>query len=209
MSALRSAVSRSPTTSASDLPLLSPAQFAGLQSLLTKLYNKPVHLRLQPLRRPHLDADVLASVVSTRLRDRRAIPRRIIRDAAWKAQLPTPASLVALRQARQRAGVVVEGKVLERHSGYGAGVGGRTPTSRILAGLRLSRVSSVRVEAAGRLSKRITANRSQRKVARRGASGKGKGYMVRGFRKAHVGVAMREGKRRIGSYGVRVEVGHS
>ena len=73
----------------------------------------------------------------------------------------------------------------------------------------MSQVSSVRVEAAGRLSKRITANRSQRKVARRGANAKSAGFMVRGFRKAHMAVSMKAGKRRIGSYGIRVDLGHS
>jgi len=70
-------------------------------------------------------------------------------------------------------------------------------------------VSSVRVQAAGRLSARMTANRAQKKIARRGANGKGAGYMTRGFRKGHVGVSFKAGKRRIGAYGVRVDLGHS
>ena len=38
---------------------------------------------------------------------------------------------------------------------------------------------------------------------------KSAGYMVRGFRKGHVMVSQKAGKRRIGSYGIRVDIGHS
>ncbi|KAK5122761.1 hypothetical protein LTR85_003676 [Meristemomyces frigidus] len=190
----------------SGVNLFDPAHQAGLQSLLSKLYSKPVELNIIKLRRPHLDADILSSVVTQKLRDRKTAPRRVIRDAAWKAQLPTARSVVELQQAKKQPGTMVTSRALERSSAFGPL---RAQTSAIIEGLKLSQVSSVRVEAAGRLSKRITANRSQRKVARRGANAKESGYMLRGFRKAHVMVAQKAGKRRIGSYGIRVDLGHS
>lgn len=186
--------------------LFDPAHQAGLQSLLSKVYAKPVELNIIKLRRPHLDADILSSVVTQKLRDRKTAPRRVIRDAAWKAQLPSDRSVVELQQAKKQPGTMVTSRALERSSAFGPL---RTQTSRIIQSLKLSQVSSVRVEAAGRLSKRITANRSQRKVARRGANAKAAGYMTRGFRKAHVTVSQKAGKRRIGSYGIRVDLGHS
>jgi len=200
-----------PTMSASAakkgaINLIDPAQTAGLQSLLSRLYGKPVQLELTKLRRAHLDADILAAAVTQRLRDRKNQPRRVIRDAAWKAQLPSDRAVVELQQAKKQPGVAVTSRAVERASAFGPL---RTPTSNILRSLKLSQVSSVAVGAAGRLTKRITANRSQRKVARRGANAKGAGYMVRGFRKSHVKVALRHGKRRIGSYGIRVKVGHT
>jgi len=195
-----------PAARRSAVDLLDSAHSAGLQSLLSRLYGKPVELQLTKLHRPHLDADILASVVTQKLRDRKTAPRRVIRDAAWKVQLPTDRSVVELQQAKKQPGTAVTSRAVERASAFGPL---RTQTSNILRSLKLSQVSSVRVEAAGRLSKRITANRSQRKVARRGANAKGAGYMVRGFRKGHVKVAMRAGKRRIGSYGIRVDLGHS
>ncbi|KAK5108834.1 hypothetical protein LTR62_007808 [Meristemomyces frigidus] len=190
----------------STVNLLDPTHQAGLQSLLTKLYNKPVELNLIKLRRPHLDADILSSYVTQRLLDRALGPRRVIRDAAWKSGLPTPRVVTELQQAKRVPGRMISSDALEKNSSFGPM---RTQTSEILRGLKMSQVSSVKVEAAGRLSKRMTANRAQKKVARRGANGKGPGYMVRGFRKAHVSVSQRAGKRRIGSYGVRVDVGHS
>ncbi|KAH9837506.1 hypothetical protein Tdes44962_MAKER08317 [Teratosphaeria destructans] len=195
-----------PRAAASTVNLLNPKHSAGLQSLLSRIYSKPVELNFIRLRRPHLDADILSSVVTQKLRDRRSTPRRVIRDAAWKAQLPTERSVTQLQQARIRPGAVVASRQLERSSAFGPL---RTDTARILQSILLSHVSSVRVEAAGRLSKRITANRSQRKVARRGANAKGAGKIVLGYRKKHVRIFQKAGKRRIGSYGIRVDLGHS
>lgn len=189
-----------------SINLFDPAHQAGLQSLLAKTYGKPVELNIIKLRRPHLDSDILAGVVTQKLRDRRLPPRRVIRDAAWKAQLPSEREVMELQQAKKQSGVAISSKALERSSAFGPL---RQSTSNILRQLKLSQVSSVRVEAAGRLSKRITANRAQRKVARRGANGKAPGYMMRGFRKSHVSVTLRAGKRRIGAYGVRIDLGHS
>ncbi|KAK1822068.1 hypothetical protein LTR12_003414 [Friedmanniomyces endolithicus] len=189
-----------------SIDLLDPANQAGLQSLLTKIYRKPVELQITKIRRPHLDPSILSAYVSQRLLDRSFGPRRVIRDAAWKAQLPTPRSVVELQQAKQQRGAMVASRTLERSSAFGPL---RSSTGLILQKLRLSQVSSVRVQAAGRLSARITANQSQKKIARRGANGKGPGYMIRGFRKGHVGVGMQAGKRRIGAFGVKIALGHS
>jgi hypothetical protein len=191
---------------ATAVNILTPTHAAGLQSLLSKLYSKPVELHLTKLRRPHLSAEILSSVVVQKLKDRKSTPRRVIRDAAWKAQLPTARSVTALTQAKLARPVSVSSRAIERGSAFGPL---RPQTAKVLKQLCLSQVSSVRVEAAGRLSKRITANRSQRKVAGRGATTKLPAYMVRGFRKRHVDVMVRAGKRRIGSYGVRVDLGHS
>lgn len=193
-------------TKSGALNLFDPAQQVGLQSLLTKLYNKPVELNIVKLRRPHLDAEVLSSYVTQRLLDRKLGPRRVIRDAAWKSNLPTDRAVTELQQVKRQPGRMISSTTLEKSSSFGPL---REETSAIIKRLRLSQVSSIKVEAAGRLSKRMTANRAQKKVARRGANGKGPGYMMRGFRKGHVTVSQRAGKRRIGSYGVRVDIGHS
>ncbi|EMC96256.1 hypothetical protein BAUCODRAFT_122279 [Baudoinia panamericana UAMH 10762] len=186
--------------------LLSPAHKAPLQSLLTKLYRKPVELNLIKIRRPQLESDVLASYVAQRLGDRVLQPRRVIRDAAWKAQLPSARVVTELQQAKAQRGKTVSSTEVEKSSSFGPL---RTQTKSIIRGLNLSQVSSIAVHAAGRLSKRITANRAQKKMARRGANTKGAGYMMRGFQKSHTTVGNATGKRRIGVYGVRVDVGHT
>ena len=87
--------------------------------------------------------------------------------------------------------------------------GGRAAVGDVVKDLALSQVTSVEVGAAGRLSARITANRAQGKIARAGATNKRHTHLVRGRYKASETRGMRAGKRRIGSYGIRVKLGHS
>ena len=184
-------------------PILDASHKQGLQSLLSQTYGKPVELNFTKLQRPHYDADVLAQVVVQRLKDRKNQPRRVIRDATWKAKLPSSTTLAKQRQETQQRNAERPQITLASLTHTPA------PTSSILKDLDLSTVSSVQVSAAGRLSKRITANRAQGKIARVGATAKGETHWLRGARKSNVDYAVRHGKRRIGGYGVKVYLGHS
>lgn len=188
---------------ASDI-LLNEESKAGLQSLIARIYGKPVDLRLIRLSKQHLDADILARVVAQRLRDRRNTPRRVIRDATWKAPLPNAQTISRIRQAKAQ-----QQPTKFSFADFTIGNMGKTTNGTIQNKLLLSQVSSVEVEAAGRLTKRLTANRSARKMARRGGNSKGPSVMLRGFRKAHVQYAFAGGKRRVGQFGIRVTLGHA
>lgn len=189
-------------TNDSDL-LLQPSQQAGLQSLIAQIYGKPVDLKLIKLNKPHLDADILAAIVAQRLRDRRNNTRRVIRDATWKAPLPNPQTIAAIQQAKhQRKPTAFSWR------DFTFGNTAQTSAATITDQLAVSQVSSVQVEAAGRLTKRLTANRAEKKMARIGATAKGRARMVRGFRKAHVQKGFAVGKRRVGQFGIRVSLGH-
>jgi hypothetical protein len=185
-------------------PFFDPAHQRGITSLLSQTYGKPVDLKLTKIARPHQEADILAQVVVTKLKDRKNAPRRIIRDAAWKNNLPTQTILTRQARELQLRRNAEKPLTLERLT-----MGGRAPISDVVTDLALSQVSSVEVEAAGRLSARITANRAQGKVARAGATNKGEAHIVRGAHKTSTTTGMRAGKRRIGSYGIRVKLGHS
>lgn len=187
-------------------PLLDPSHQRGLTSLLSQTYGKPVSLNLVKLHQPHHDPDILAQFVTQKLRDRKNAPRRIIRDAAWKADLPTALALTKKQQEKHTRDIEQLAKPLTLE---GLKFGEVEKVGEVLKGLDLSQVSSVRVEAGGRLSKRITANRAQGKVAIRGATKKGPTHILRGAIKANAAQALRAGKRRIGSYGVRVDLGYS
>ncbi|SMR52594.1 unnamed protein product [Zymoseptoria tritici ST99CH_3D1] len=185
-------------------PVLDPAQQKGLESLISRIYSKPVSFKMIQLAKPHLDADILAAYVAQLLTDRRNTPRRVIRDATWKAPLPNALAITAITQAKLQK----RPRVFSPQD-FTLGAASRTSAQGIVEELGLSAVSSVQVEAAGRLTKRLTANRSQRKMARAGANAKGPGVMLRGFRKAHVQVAFRGSKRRVGQFGIRVRLGHT
>ncbi|GIZ43712.1 hypothetical protein CKM354_000692900 [Cercospora kikuchii] len=184
-------------------PILDPTQTVGLQSLLARMYGKQVNLQLIKIKRPHLDADILAAYVAQRLRDRRFTPRRVIRDATWRAPLPSAQAVANIKNAKLR-------NQPQKFSWQDLTIGNaaRASATGIVESLALSQVSSIQVEAAGRLTKRLTANRSAKKMARRGTASKGPAYMLRGFRKAHTQYAFAGGKRRVGQFGIKVSVGH-
>ena len=185
-------------------PILDPKQKVGLQSLIARMYGKEVDLQMIKIKRPHLDADILAAYIAQRLRDRRFTPRRVIRDATWKAPLPSAQAVANINNAKLRA-------MPQKFSWQDFTLGNvaRASATGIVESLSLSQVSSIQVEAAGRLTKRLTANRSAKKSARRGTASKGPAYMLRGFRKAHTQYAFAGGKRRVGQFGIKVSVGHT
>jgi hypothetical protein len=196
------------TSDKTDLDrILEPEQQAGLQSLISRIYGKPVDLKLIKLAKPHLDAEILAAFVAQRLCDRTNTPRRVIRDSTWKAPLPDPRDITVTRQSKAlkliRGGKKFAWQDLTMQSLA------PTCTSSIMKELAVSQVSSVQIEAAGRLTKRLTANRSARKMARRGTTAKLPSPILLGHRKKHLQYAFRSGKRRVGQYGIRVLLGHT
>lgn len=185
--------------------LFSPTTQKPLQSLLSQVYGKPVELNLVELRRPQLNSDILASLVTQKLKDRRNTPRRVIRDVVWKAQLPTTQSQVP----SQADHAIAATKALAKDPSTSSMARAKAPIGHIMHSLRLKQVSSIAVGANGRLGKRMTANRADKKTARKGLTSKGPGFIVRGVRKNHTDYSFRAGKRRVGAFGIKVSVGHS
>lgn len=185
--------------------LFAPQVQRPLQSLLSQVYGKPVELNFTKVRRPQLDSEVLASLVTQKLRDRRNTPRKIIREVVSRTQLPMSQSAVPSLASHAAAAT----RSLARDPSTSSSGRKRAPIASIIQQLRLKQISSVRVSAAGRLGKRMTANRAQEKVARKGLTSKGPGYMVRGFKKNHTDFTFEAGKRRVGAFGIKVYVGHS
>ena len=185
--------------------LFSPTTQLPFQSLLSRVYGKPVELNLVRLNAPQLNSDILASLVAHRLRDRSNTPRRVVRDVVWKAGLPTSQSQVP-SQADHAA---VATKALSKDPSISSLARAKAPIGHIMHSLRLKQVSSISVGAKGRLGKRMTADRAEKKTARKGLTSKGPGFVVRGVGKSHISHGFQIGKRRVGAYGVRVTIGHS
>ncbi|KAM0723467.1 hypothetical protein Q7P37_000453 [Cladosporium fusiforme] len=185
--------------------LLSPTMQRPLESLLSKTYGKPVELNLVQLKQPHLNSDILASLVAQKLKDRRSTPRKVVRELVGRAQLPTAQSQVP-SQADHAAAAL---KALAKDPSTSSLARSKAPIGHIMHSLRLKQVSSIRVGADGRLGKRMTADRSEKKTARKGLTSKGPGYVLRGVIKNHTDYSFEAGKRRVGAYGIKVTVGHS
>jgi ribosomal protein S3 len=169
------------------------------------VYGKPVELNLVELKRPQLNSDILASLVTQQLKDRRNTPRRVIREVVWKAQLPTAQSQVP----SQADHAIAATKALAKDPSTSSLARAKAPIGHIMHSLRLKQVSSIAVGANGRLGKRMTANRADKKTARKGLTSKGPGFLVRNVRKNHTDYSFRAGKRRVGAFGIKVSIGHS
>ena len=187
--------------------VLDPAMLAPFQSLLAQTYGKPVQLNLTPLPQPHLDADILASTIAQRLRDRKTNSTRVLRNAVRRAKVPDPLSPTT--PSSRGIGEPFAFGIAPRKDATHEIAKRRTALSEVLKSLSLPKVTSLRVQASGRLSKRMTANRAASKTAIKGITTKGAGPIVHGVHKAHVQSALRHGKRRIGSYGVKARIGTS
>lgn len=174
-------------------------------SLLSQTYGKPVELNIVKLDNPHLNSDILASLVTQKLKDRINTPRRVVRDVVSRAQLPTAQSQVPSQTDHAAAAL----KALAKDPSTSSLARTKAPIGHIMHSLRLKQVSSITVNAAGRLGKRMTANRADKKDARKGLTSKGPGYVIRGVRKNHTEYSFEAGKRRVGAFGIKVAVGHS
>jgi hypothetical protein len=152
-----------------------------------------------------LATDLFSPTTQKPLKDRRNTPRRVIRDVVWKAQLPTSQSQVP-SQADHAAAAT---KALAKDPSTSSMARAKAPIGHIMHSLRLKQVSSIRVGANGRLGKRMTANRADKKTARKGLTSKGPGFVVRGTRKNHTDYSFLAGKRRVGAFGIKVSIGHS
>ncbi|QIX02367.1 hypothetical protein AMS68_007884 [Peltaster fructicola] len=184
--------------------IMKPEMRAPLASLLSQAYGKPVEINFTNLSQPHLDAGMLATVLKQQLQDRKNTPNKVIRSGVLRVQLPSANSVPS---SADHAALAI--RALKRKPSL-RGVGmRRTTVSQVIEEMKLKKVSSLRVETAGRLGKRMTANRSAFKSSRKGLSSKGPGCIVRGVHPLHAQPALKHGKRRVGAFGVRVTVGHS
>ena len=186
--------------------LLDPQHQIGLTALMSQVFGKPVEVKLKKLARPHQDADLQAQVATQKLKDRTLTSRNAVRDVAWGAPLISQNAVTKLRQERaaresKRKPVLLQSLTM--------GEASATKTSDILRDLNLSQVTSVSARAAGRLTKRISADQAVSKFARRGATTKHETHLLKGFQKTNITKGFRAGKRRIGSYGIRVQLGHT
>lgn len=189
-------------------PFFSSQHQAGLASLLTQVYNKPVHLNLIKLKLQHHDADILAQRVALQLKDRKSLPRRVIRDASWKAEMPSDIAITKQRQELLQRKAMQKPLTLETMT-MGGKDNGMMGVEDVMKDLALPQVTAVGVKTSGRLGARLTADQSKTKVARRGLTVKGEDHVIRGTVKANKTEGMRSGKRKIGVYGIKVDLGHS
>ena len=114
----------------------------GLKDILGKMYNKKVIIKIIDLKSIHLNSDVFASAVELKLRDRQNKVVRVLRKAVLQmVKIPDLHTLITFDDRIES---------INEHN--------------ILNVIKQQVVSGVRFEAAGRLTRRLTAMRAIFKV---------------------------------------------
>jgi hypothetical protein len=110
----------------------------GLTSILEKIYNKNIEIKLVNLKSIHLNSDVFSSAIALKLRDRKNKAVRILRKAIL--QMTNLPDLHTIRTFDDRVENIDQNNIINT--------------------IKQQVVTGVRFEASGRLTRRLTAMRS-------------------------------------------------
>lgn len=159
----------------------------GLKKTLQKLYNKKVFLNLVNQKYFYLNSDIFIKVLATRIRDRKARALIEMRKALSKVALPK----FNLYLSKKKSSL----NLLDQ---------------KIVNSIKYKHVNGIRIEAAGRLSKRLTASRSVFKLAYIGnlkstdlTLNKKSSVMLRGGVKPNLSYTNLNMKTRNGAFGLK------
>lgn len=128
----------------------------GLKKIISKLYNKKVQLNLVNQKYFYLNSDIFIKALSNKIKDRRTVVLKEMRKALSKIVLPE-INIRVLRKKnsffnfkKKSIGQVETFNILQ---------------DNIIKSIKYKHINGIRLEAAGRLSRRLTAARSVFKVA--------------------------------------------
>lgn len=160
----------------------------GLQSMLEKIYNKKVQIKIIDLKSIHLNSDVFASAVVLKLRDRQNKVVTVLRKAVLQmVKIPDLHTLITFDDRMESLN-----------------------EDNILNVIKQQIVSGVRFEAAGRLTRRLTAMRAIFKIRYLGSLKNIRSSfnnlastILRGFVKSNAQYILIMSKTRNGSFGLK------
>lgn len=160
----------------------------GLISLLEKLYGKNIKINLVESRAVHLNSDIFTSAVALKLRDRKNKVVRVLRKAVLKmVKIPDLHTLITFDDNRE---------TLNKNN--------------IVNNIKQQVVSGVRLEASGRLTRRLTAMRAVFKYRYAGSLKNIRSSfnnesttMLRGYLKSNLQHSLINSKTRNGTFGLK------
>jgi len=160
----------------------------GLISLISKIYNKKVELKIVELKSIHLSSDLFSSAIALKLRNRKNKVVRVLRKALVKmVQLP---SLHSLLTSDNDINTINKNNILNF--------------------LKQKVISGIRFEASGRLTRRLTASRSIFKYRYKGSLknihssyNNLSSVMLRGHVKSNLQYTIINSKTRNGAFGLK------
>jgi hypothetical protein len=160
----------------------------GIKSIIEKMYNKNIQIKVIDLKSIHLNSDVFSSAVSLKLRDRKNKTVKILRKAILQmVKIPYLHTLITFDDTIESMN-----------------------KDNILKVIKQQVVSGVRFEASGRLTRRLTAMRAVFKYRYTGSLkdirsslNNKSSSILRGHMKSNLQYTVEESKTRNGSFGLK------
>ena len=169
----------------------------GLVSRISKIYNKKVEFNIVDLKSSHLNSDIFSDSISTKLNNRKRSVLRVLKRALSLVRW-MPSHLLALRANKNISNSVYTEDNVEK-------IG--------LSFIKNKAINGVRLEASGRLTRRLTASRSISKLKYVGNlrnissyNNKISSVMLRGHVKSNIQYTNINSKTPNGAYGLKVWV---
>lgn len=164
----------------------------GLVSLISKIYNKKVEFNIVDLKSSHLNSDIFSDSISTKLNDRKKRVLRVLKKALSLVRL-MPSHLL--------------------HKNISNSINEDNIEKIGLSFIKNKTINGVRLEASGRLTRRLTASRSISKLKYIGNlrnissyNNKISSVMLRGHVKSNIQYTNINSKTPNGAYGLKVWV---
>lgn len=205
-----------------------------LKSLIEKVYSKKVEFNLVNLKYLHLNSDIFSGILALKLRNRKNRLLRVLKASLRKVKLPSLNKLAILDEVYNRQkkaqnlilkdliidpfflkAKIQKADALDQVLGnfFKLNVLNEFPSNlenTVLNSIKHKPVSGIRIEASGRLSRRITAARSVFKVKYLGnlknidSSSKGfSSVILRGHVRSNLQYTKLNSKTRIGAFGIK------
>lgn len=183
-----------------------------LRNILSVLYSKTVYIKIINQKSFHLNSDLLSSSISIKLRDRKQKVVRIFKKVVLSAKLPSRFLLLT-------TSVVKKPKILgagafnlknESYSSIEKKNLALLKQNYILNTVPHKSMSGLRLEGAGRLTRRLTASRSIFKLKYAGSLkninssfGLKRSPLLRGYSKSNLQYTLINSKTRNGAHGIK------
>ena len=176
----------------------------GLKSIISRVYKKKVVFNIVNLKYLHLNSDVFSESISIKLKNRKNRLLRVLKKALKLAKLPM------LQQYSIYSTGNNENNKFYTNKYYEHTLNKNNIEKTVLDNIKYKTINGVRLEAAGRLSKRLTASRSVFKFKYKGnlknrdsSYNKLSSVMLRGHIKPNLQYTNISSKTRNGSFGLK------
>jgi len=167
------------------------------------IYKKKIEFNIVNLKYMHLSSDIISESMAIKVRNRKNRILRVLKRVLKLIKIPTIHQLLTLNIEKKVN--LNKYKTLKMHFNSS-----NKQIKSILNSISLKKISGIRIEASGRLTKRLTASRSLFKIKYKGSlkninsSYKGlSSTLIKGYMKSNIQYTNVNSKTRNGSFGLK------